>query len=125
MYEKFTDRARKVLSLARDEAKRFNHQHIGTEHILLGLVQEGSGVAAMVLENMDVDLKKLRLEIEKMVQTGSDTVTIGTPPSPPGRRRSSTTPGRRPAPRGTTTSGPSTCSWAFSGKTKASPPRPC
>ena len=50
MYEKFTDRARKVLSLARDEAKRFNHQHIGTEHILLGLVQEGSGVAAMVLE---------------------------------------------------------------------------
>ncbi|MEK7744133.1 MAG: ATP-dependent Clp protease ATP-binding subunit, partial [Elusimicrobiota bacterium] len=83
MYEKFTDRARKVLSLAREEAKRFNHQHIGTEHILLGLVQEGSGVAAMVIENMDVDLKKLRLEIEKLVQTGSDTVTIGSPPFTP------------------------------------------
>ncbi len=83
MYEKFTDRARKVLSLARDEAKRFNHQHIGTEHILLGLVQEGSGVAAMVLEQMEVDLKKLRLEVEKMVQTGTDTVTIGSPPFTP------------------------------------------
>ncbi len=123
MYEKFTDRARKVLSLAREEAKRFNHQHIGTEHILLGLVQEGSGVAAMVLENMDVDLKKLRLEIEKLVQTGSDTVTIGSPPSRRAPRRSWTSPGKRPAPSDITTSGPSTCSWGSSGRTRAWPPR--
>ena len=58
MFERFTERARKVMSLARQEAQRFNHEYIGTEHILLGLVQEGSGVAANVLKNMDVELRK-------------------------------------------------------------------
>src|ERR671935_243180 len=56
MYERFTDRARKVMQLANQEAQRFNHEYIGTEHILLGLVKEGSGVAANVLKNLDVDL---------------------------------------------------------------------
>ena len=51
MYERFTDRARKVMQLANQEAQRFNHEYIGTEHILLGLVKEGSGVAANVLKN--------------------------------------------------------------------------
>jgi hypothetical protein len=55
-YGNFTDRARKVMQLANQEAQRFNHEYIGTEHILLGLVQEGSGVAANVLKNMTVDL---------------------------------------------------------------------
>ena len=55
MYERFTDRARKVMQLANQEAQRFNHEYIGTEHILLGLVKEGSGVAANVLKNLDVD----------------------------------------------------------------------
>jgi ATP-dependent Clp protease ATP-binding subunit ClpC len=53
-FDKFTDRARKVLTLAQDEAQRFNHNYIGTEHLLLGLVREGEGVAARVLENMNV-----------------------------------------------------------------------
>ena len=70
MYERFTDRARKVMQLANQEAQRFNHEYIGTEHILLGLVKEGSGVAANVLKNLDVDLRKIRLEVEKIVQTG-------------------------------------------------------
>ncbi len=55
-FDKFTDRARKVLTLAQDEAQRFNHNYIGTEHLLLGLVREGEGVAARVLENMNVEL---------------------------------------------------------------------
>lgn len=70
MFEQFTERARKVLGLARQEAQKFNHEYIGTEHILLGLILEGSGVAATVLRNMDVDLRKIRLEIEKLVQQG-------------------------------------------------------
>src|SRR6185436_18209094 len=52
MFDRFTDRAKKVMNLARQEAQRFNHEYLGTEHILLGLVQEGSGVAANVLKNM-------------------------------------------------------------------------
>jgi len=67
MYERFTDRARKVMQLANQEAQRFNHEYIGTEHILLGLVKEGSGVAANVLKNLDIDLRKIRLEVEKLV----------------------------------------------------------
>ncbi len=83
MYERFTDRARKVMQLANQEAQRFNHEYIGTEHILLGLVKEGSGVAANVLKNLDVDLRKIRLEVEKIVQSGPDTVTIGKLPQTP------------------------------------------
>src|SRR5579862_5132097 len=70
MYERFTDRARKVMQLANQEAQRFNHEYIGTEHVLLGLVQEGSGVAANVLKNLDIDLRKIRMEIEKIIQLG-------------------------------------------------------
>ncbi len=77
MFDKFTDRARKVMALAREEAKKFNHEYIGTEHILLGLVKEGSGVAANVLQNLDIDLKKIRLEVEKIVQSGPDLVSVG------------------------------------------------
>jgi ATP-dependent Clp protease ATP-binding subunit ClpC len=83
MYERFTDRARKVMQLANQEATRFNHEYIGTEHILLGLVKEGSGVAANVLKNLDVDLRKIRLEVEKLVQSGPDMVTMGKLPQTP------------------------------------------
>src|SRR5438093_356367 len=76
MYERFTDRARKVMQLANQEAQRFNHEYIGTEHILLGLVKEGSGGAANVLKNLDIDLRKIRLEVEKIVQAGPDMVTV-------------------------------------------------
>lgn len=66
MFERFTDRSRKVLQLAQQEAQRFNHEYIGTEHVLLGLLKEGSGIAAAVLKNLDIDLRKLRLEVEKV-----------------------------------------------------------
>ncbi|MFV0445431.1 MAG: ATP-dependent Clp protease ATP-binding subunit [Planctomycetaceae bacterium] len=83
MYERFTDRARKVMQLANQEAQRFNHEYIGTEHILLGLVKEGSGVAANVLKNLDVDLRKIRMEVENIVTSGPDLVTIGKLPQTP------------------------------------------
>jgi ATP-dependent Clp protease ATP-binding subunit ClpC len=83
MYERFTDRARKVMQLANQEAQRFNHEYIGTEHILLGLVKEGSGVAANVLKNLDIDLRRIRLEVEKIVQAGPDMVTMGKLPQTP------------------------------------------
>ena len=72
MLDKFTERARKVMVLARQEAQRFGHDYIGTEHILLGLVKEGTGVAAHVLRTLGVDLKRIRQEVEKLVQTGAD-----------------------------------------------------
>ncbi|MEX0713301.1 MAG: ATP-dependent Clp protease ATP-binding subunit [Pirellulales bacterium] len=83
MYERFTDRARKVMQLANQEAQRFNHEYIGTEHVLLGLIKEGSGVAANVLKNLDVDLRKIRHEVEKLVQSGPDMVTMGKLPQTP------------------------------------------
>src|SRR5690606_1211791 len=83
MFERFTDRARKVMALANQEAQRFNHEYIGTEHILLGLVKEGSGVGANVLKNLGVDLRKVRLEVEKLVRSGPDMVTMGKLPQTP------------------------------------------
>src|SRR4029453_1373128 len=83
MFDRFTDRARKVMGLARQEAQRLNHEYIGTEHILLGLVQEGSGVAANVLKNLDIDLKKIRQEVEKLVKAGPSMVTMGQLPFTP------------------------------------------
>ena len=83
MFERFTDRARKVMALANQEAQRFNHEYIGTEHILLGLVKEGSGVGANVLKNLDIDLRKVRLEVEKLVKPGPEMVTMGKLPQTP------------------------------------------
>src|ERR1035437_2425567 len=77
MFERFTERARKVMALANQEAQRFNHEYIGTEHVLLGLVKEGSGVGANVLKNLGVDLAKVRMEVVKLVKAGPDMVTMG------------------------------------------------
>lgn len=71
------------MALANQEAQRFNHEYIGTEHILLGLVKEGSGVGANVLKNLDVDLRKVRIEVEKLVKSGPDMVTMGKLPQTP------------------------------------------
>ena len=83
MFDRFTDRAKKVMNLARQEAQRFNHEYLGTEHVLLGLVQEGSGVAANVLKNMGVDLARIRAEVEKLVKSGPSMVTMGQLPFTP------------------------------------------
>jgi ATP-dependent Clp protease ATP-binding subunit ClpA len=83
MYERFTDRARRVMEFANQEAWRFNHEYLGTEHILLGLVREGTGVAANILKNVGADLRNVRLEVEKIVQSGPDIVTMGKVPMTP------------------------------------------
>ena len=70
MYAKFTDRARKVMQLANQEAQGFNHEYIGTEHILLGLIGEGTGVGANILRNLDIDLHKVRRQVELIIQRG-------------------------------------------------------
>ena len=73
-FDKFTERARKVLMLAQEEAQRFNHNYIGTEHMLLGLVREGDGVAARVLDSMGVQLPKVRSAVEFIIGRGNGTV---------------------------------------------------
>ena len=83
MYERFTDRARKAIQLAHREAQRFNHEYIGTEHLLLGLIAEGSGVAAVVLNNLGVKLDRVRTEVVKIVQCGPETTTMGRLPHTP------------------------------------------
>jgi len=83
MFNRFTERARKVIILAKEEARRFNHDYIGTEHILLGLIREGEGVAASVLQKLGLSLENIRLEIEKLVQPGPTTQIIGDIPFTP------------------------------------------
>ena len=83
MFDKFTDRARKVIALARQEAERLNNDYIGTEHVLMGLIKEGSGVASNILENLNIDPEKVLFEIEKVVQAGTNMVTMGQLPFTP------------------------------------------
>lgn len=70
MFERFTERARKVVYLAQQEAARLGHNVVGTEHLLLGLVAEGDGVAAKAMENLDIHLDKIRQEVEKIIGSG-------------------------------------------------------
>ncbi len=77
MFDRFTNRARQVIILARKEADRFNHNYIGTEHILLGLIKLGEGVAVNVLRRMGLDFETVRIEVEKAVGTGPETKMIG------------------------------------------------
>lgn len=83
MFERFSDRARKVMALANQEAQRLNHEYIGTEHFLLGFIKEGSGVGATALKNLDIDLEKLRLDIEKILQPRPKIITKGKLPQTP------------------------------------------
>lgn len=87
MYERFTDRARKVMQLANQGALRFNHEYIGTEHILVGLLKEGSGVAAAVLTNLNVSLQAIRDVIESIVVPGREPVMMGRLPHSPRARK--------------------------------------
>ena len=75
-FDKFTERARRVLTLAQEEAQRFNHNYIGTEHLLLGLVREGDGIAARVLSNLGVQLPKVRSAVEFIIGRG-ETMIMG------------------------------------------------
>ena len=73
----FTERVRKVLSMAREEAARLHHEYVGTEHILLGLIREGEGVAATVLQNLSVELDDIQQKIEETVKKGKAAQTTG------------------------------------------------
>src|SRR5215475_7290859 len=73
----FTERVRKVLAMAREEAARLHHEYVGTEHILLGLIREGEGVAAAVLQNLSVDLDEIQQKIEETVKKGKAAQTTG------------------------------------------------
>ncbi len=110
MFERFTEKAIKVIMLAQEEARRLGHNFVGTEQILLGLIGEGTGVAAKVLKSMGVNLKDARVEVEKIIGRGSGFVAVEIPftPGPSGCWSS---PWRRPASSATTTSAPSTCCW--------------
>ena len=77
-FEKFTERARKVFSLAQEEAARLNHNYIGTEHLLLGLVRESDGTAGRVLANLGVQLSKVRSAIQFIIGRG-DGLVVGDP----------------------------------------------
>src|SRR5260370_13622766 len=83
MMDNFTPRAQQVLALARKEAERFNHNYVGTEHLLLGLIKLGEGVAVNVLQKMGLDLEIVRKEVEKRVGPPPETKRIGTIPYTP------------------------------------------
>lgn len=80
MYKQFTDRASKIIELAYREAQRFEHEHIGTAHVLLGLVKEDSGIVASVFENLDINLSKVESEVEKLMKAGSYPLSPGKMP---------------------------------------------
>jgi ATP-dependent Clp protease ATP-binding subunit ClpC len=83
MGTRFTERAQRVILIAQEEAKRLNHDYVGTEHILLGLIALGEGVASQVLASLGVDLRKVRAEIEKIVGTGDNMMLLGEIPFTP------------------------------------------
>jgi ATP-dependent Clp protease ATP-binding subunit ClpC len=83
MFNRFTERARKVIVYSKEEARRFNHDYIGTEHLLLGLVSEEEGVASTVLNKLGLDLQSIRIEVEKLVASGSQTAVKGDIPFTP------------------------------------------
>ncbi len=87
MQDRFTDRVRKVIYFARDEASRLQHDYIGTEHLLLGIVREGEGIAAKVLGKLDLDFEQIQQAVENMVKSSGGTLTIGEIPFTPRAKR--------------------------------------
>src|SRR5260221_7355269 len=83
MFERFTDRARRVVVLAQEEARMLNHDHIGTEHLLLGLIDEGQGVAAEALESLGISLEAVRREVEEITGRGRRAPSRHNPFTPP------------------------------------------
>src|SRR5437762_12267146 len=82
MFERFTDRARRVVVLAQEEARMLNHNYIGTEHLLLGLIHEGEGVAAKALESMNISLEAVRSQVEDIIGQGQAAPTGHLPFTP-------------------------------------------
>jgi len=110
MFERFTDRARRVVVLAQEEARLLNQNYVGTEHLLLGLIHEGEGVAAKALESLGISLEAVRAQVEEIIGQGQS-APLGTSRSPLGPRRSWSSACGRPSSWATTTSAPSTSCW--------------
>ncbi|MDI6752042.1 MAG: ATP-dependent Clp protease ATP-binding subunit [bacterium] len=87
MFERFTERARKILAIAQEEAKNLNHDYLGTEHILLGLIREGEGVATEVLRNMGIEFETIKLEIEREAPPGGALAILGNVPFTPNSKK--------------------------------------
>ena len=107
MFERFTQRARRVVVLAQEEARMLNHDYIGTEHILLGLIREGEGVAAKALESLGISLEAVRQQVEKIIGRGQQAPS-GISRLRRGPRRCLSCRCARRRHSGTTTSAPST-----------------
>lgn len=86
MFERFTEKAIKVIMLAQEEARRLGHNFVGTEQLLLGLIGEGTGIAAKVLKSMGMNLKDTRVEVEKIIGRGSGFVAVEIPFTPRAKR---------------------------------------
>jgi Clp amino terminal domain, pathogenicity island component/UvrB/uvrC motif len=86
VFERFTERARQVVVLAQDEARALGHNYIGTEHLLLGLLREEEGLAARVLESLDVTLEEVRAQVERIIGTGEELATGQIPFTPRGKK---------------------------------------
>jgi ATP-dependent Clp protease ATP-binding subunit ClpC len=85
MFERFSDRARRVVVLAQEEARMLNHNYIGTEHILLGLIHEGDGVAAKALESLGISLQAVRQQVEEIIGPGQQAPSGHIPFTPPAK----------------------------------------
>lgn len=83
MFEKFTDRGRKIIILAREEAERHQNDYLGTEHLVLALLREGDGIALAVIKKMGLSVEQIRLEVERNLPSGSNTMTFGEIPFTP------------------------------------------
>jgi ATP-dependent Clp protease ATP-binding subunit ClpC len=83
VFERFTDRARRVVVLAQEEARMLNHDYIGTEHILLGLIHEGKGVAAVALESLEISLEGVRSQVQEIIGRGKESAPAGHIPFTP------------------------------------------
>ena len=112
MFERFTDRARRVVVLAQEEARNLNHNYIGTEHILLGLIHEGEGVAAQALEAMGISLESVREQVEEIIGQGTEAPS-GHIPFTPRAKKVSSIPSTKHYSWDTTTLAPSTFCWGL------------
>ena len=120
MFERFTDRARRVVVLAQEEARLLNHSYIGTEHILLGLIHEGEGVAAKALETLGISLEAVRAQVEEIIGQGGSSPS-GHIPFTPRAKKFSSFHYVKLCSWATTTSAPNTFCWVSFAKAKELP----
>src|SRR5215467_1302651 len=121
MFERFTERARQVVVLAQEEARTLKHNYIGTEHILLGLLREEEGLAARVLEGLEITVEEVRAQVIRIVGSGEE-VTSGQIPFTPRAKKVLELALREALPSATTSSAPSTSCSGWCARTRAWPP---